>query len=62
MLFRSAAGRLPEGSELVYQRRVDKETKVERKIPYVVQKRALLTGAELTRAEVQADPSSQGNW
>ena len=56
------AGRLPETSELVYQRRVDKETKAERKQPYVVQKRTLLTGAELTRAEVQADPNSPGNW
>jgi preprotein translocase subunit SecD len=56
------AGRLPEGSEILYQRRVDKETKVERKVPYVVQKRTLLTGAELTRAEVQADPNSPGNW
>jgi preprotein translocase subunit SecD len=56
------AGRLPETSEVVYQRRVDKETKVERKIPYVVQKRTLLTGSELTRAEVQADPNSTGNW
>ena len=56
------AGKLPESDEIVYQRRVDKETKVERKIPYVVQKRTLLTGAELTRAEVQADPNSPGNW
>ncbi|HXD95903.1 MAG TPA: protein translocase subunit SecD [Candidatus Acidoferrum sp.] len=56
------AGRLPETSELLYQRRVDKETKAERKQPYVVQKRTLLTGAELTRAEVQADPNSPGNW
>jgi preprotein translocase subunit SecD len=56
------AGRLPETSEVLYQRRVDKETKAERKIPYVVQKRTLLTGAELNRAEVQADPNSPGNW
>jgi preprotein translocase subunit SecD len=56
------AGRLPETAEVLYQRRVDKETKAERRIPYVVQKRALLTGAELTRAEVQADPNSPGNW
>ena len=56
------AGQLPETSEVLYQRRVDKETKTERKIPYVVQKRTLLTGAELTRAEVQADPNSAGNW
>jgi len=56
------AGRLPETSEILYERRVDKETKVERKIPNVVQKRTLLTGSELTRAEVQADPNSAGNW
>jgi len=56
------AGRLPETSEVLYERRVDKETKVVRKIPYVVQKRTLLTGSELTRAEVQADPNSAGNW
>ncbi len=55
-------GRLPEGSELLYQRRVDKQTKTERKVPYVVQKRTLLTGAELNSAEVQADPNSPGNW
>jgi preprotein translocase subunit SecD len=58
----AVAGRVPETSEVVYQRRVDKETKAERKQPYVVQKRTLLTGAELTRAEVQADPNSTGNW
>src|SRR6266513_2607293 len=55
-------GSLPESSEVLYQRRLDKETKSERKVPYVVQKRTLLTGAELTRAEVQADPNSPGNW
>src|SRR5258705_10728374 len=56
------AGQLPETSELLYGREIDKETKAERKQPYVVQKRTLLTGAELTRAEVQADPNSPGNW
>jgi preprotein translocase subunit SecD len=55
-------GRLPETSEILYQRRIDKDTKAERKIPYVVQKRTLLSGAELNRAEVQADPNSPGNW
>src|SRR5881628_3723979 len=56
------SGRLPETSELLYGREIDKQTKAERKVPYVVQKRTLLTGAELTRAEVQADPNSLGNW
>jgi preprotein translocase subunit SecD len=55
-------GRVPEGDEVLYQRRVDKQTKAERRIPYVVQKRTLLTGGELTRAEVNADPNSPGNW
>jgi preprotein translocase subunit SecD len=55
-------GRVPEGAELVYQRRVDKQTKEERRVPYIVQKRALLTGGELTRADVSADPNSPGNW
>src|SRR6267143_1998133 len=56
------AGKLPEGDEILYQRRVDKETKAETKVPYVVQKKTLLTGAELNRAEVTADPNSPGNW
>jgi preprotein translocase subunit SecD len=56
------AGQLPETSELLYGRETDKQTKAEKKVPYVVQKRTLLTGAELTRAEVQADPNSLGNW
>ena len=55
-------GKVPEGSELVYQRRVDKQSKEERRVPYVVHKRALLTGGELTRADVGADPNSAGNW
>ena len=56
------AGKLPEGDEILYQRRVDRETKAETKVPYVVQKKTLLTGAELNRAEVTADPNSPGNW
>ena len=56
------AGHLPETDELLYGREVDKQTRVERKVPYVVQKRSLLTGAELTRADVSADPNSMGNW
>jgi preprotein translocase subunit SecD len=56
------AGRLPEASEVLYQRRVDRETRAESRQPHVVQRRTLLTGAELTRAEVQADPNSPGNW
>jgi preprotein translocase subunit SecD len=53
---------LPEGLERLFQRRINKDTKVEEKIPILVQRRALLTGAELTRAEVSADPNATGNW
>ena len=56
------AGRLPETSEVLYQRRVDRESQQETKVPFVVQKRTLLTGNELTDASVQADPNSPGNW
>ena len=58
----AAAGRVPEGDEVLYDRRVDPQTKVERKIPYVVQKRTLLTGAELTRAEVRQDSNLGTAW
>jgi preprotein translocase subunit SecD len=58
----AVAGRLPDTSELLYQRRVDPQTKAETRIPFVVQKRTLLTGNELTDASVQADPNSPGNW
>jgi preprotein translocase subunit SecD len=58
----ATAGRLPETSEVLFQRRVDAQTKAETKIPFVVQKRTLLTGNELTDASVQADPNSPGNW
>src|ERR1051326_3594948 len=58
----AVAGRVPETSEILYQRRVNREGKEEQKIPYVVQKRTLLTGNELTDASVQADPNSPGNW
>src|SRR5436190_297327 len=50
-------GSLPESSEVLYQRRVDKATKTERNVPYVVQKRTLLTAAERPRA---ADSVRQG--
>ncbi len=55
-------GKLPEGAEILYQRSVDKTTNAEQKIPFVVQKRTLLTGAELNRAEVTSDPNAIGNW
>ena len=51
-------GAVPEGDEILYQRRVDKETKQERKIPFVVQKKALLTGRDLATARVSIDQNT----
>jgi preprotein translocase subunit SecD len=56
------AGKLPEDSEILYQRERDATTETERKAPVVVLKKTLLTGAELNRAEVQSDPNAVGNW
>jgi preprotein translocase subunit SecD len=58
-------GRLPEASELAYQRQCGRErpdAKPEVKRPIVLQKRTLLTGAELNDAKVASDPNSIGNW
>jgi len=48
-------GALPPGSELLYQIKEDPSTNRTTRIPYLVQKRALLTGAYLTDAKVQID-------
>jgi preprotein translocase subunit SecD len=49
--------------EILPRRVVDRTTKTERMVPYVVvQKRPLLTGSALTSANVAADPNSPGNW
>ena len=58
-------GRLPEGSELASQRQCGRErpdAKPDVKRPVVLQKRTLLTGAELNDAKVASDPNSIGNW
>jgi len=48
----------PEGTENLYQRRVDKETRQERRVPYLVQKKTLLTGADLSTARVSIDQTT----
>ena len=48
----------PEGDEVLYQRRVDKETRQERRTPYVVVKKTLLTGADLATARVSIDQNT----
>jgi protein-export membrane protein SecD len=50
---------LPPTGELLYERRLDPETKQERRIPIVVQKKAMLTGADVADAEVRLDQGNQ---
>jgi len=49
---------VPEGDELLIQRRVDKQTREERRVPYVVGKKAVLTGADLSTARVSIDQNT----
>ncbi len=48
-------GNIPPGSELLYEVKEDPATMRITKIPYLVRKRTLLTGAYLTDAKVQID-------
>ena len=49
------SGSAPEGSELLYQRKEDKETGEITKEPYLLKQRTVLTGETLTGAEVRFD-------
>ncbi len=49
---------IPEGDEIIYQRRVDKETRQERKIPFLVQKKAFVTGRDVATARVSIDQNT----
>ena len=55
----AAGGALPPTEELLYERRVDPESKQERRIPIVVQRKAMLTGADVADAEVRLDQGNQ---
>ncbi|MFQ5897894.1 MAG: protein translocase subunit SecD [Candidatus Methylomirabilia bacterium] len=48
----------PAGSEVVYERRVDKQTGQEQRVPFVVRKKTLLTGADLATARMTLDQST----
>jgi preprotein translocase subunit SecD len=48
----------PPGTEILYQRRVDKQTREERKVPFLVQKRAAITGRDVTTARVSIDQNT----
>ena len=48
----------PPGTEILYQRRVDKQTREERKVPFLVQKKAAITGRDVTTARVSIDQNT----
>ncbi len=50
-----STGNIPPGDELLYQVIRDPDTRRERRTPFLVKKRAMLTGAYLTDAEVKID-------
>jgi preprotein translocase subunit SecD len=49
----------PPGDEILYERRVNRETKAETKIPLVVKKRTLLTGDLIQNGEVRIGDSGE---
>jgi preprotein translocase subunit SecD len=48
----------PPGTEVLYQRRVDKQTREERKVPFLVQKKAPITGRDVATARVSIDQNT----
>jgi len=48
-------GNIPPGDEILYQVIIDPQTGITRRIPYLLKKRALLTGEYITDARVQID-------
>jgi preprotein translocase subunit SecD len=46
-------GRVPAGSEILYERKVNKQTKEATRTPYLVKKQVLLTGDALTNAKME---------
>lgn len=54
-LFKEFAGKIPEGDEILFERKVDEETGLVRKIPYLLKKQAVLTGDLLSDARVNID-------
>jgi len=58
-LLEKFSGKLPEGSEILFERVVNKETGAVKKIPYLIKKQTLLTGDLLTDAKVSISGRAQ---
>ncbi|MBS1232370.1 MAG: secD [Nitrospirae bacterium] len=54
-LLKQFAGRIPEDTEILFEKRVNKETGAVRKIPLLLKKQAALTGDLLSDAKVNID-------
>jgi preprotein translocase subunit SecD len=55
---RAVAQGAPEGQEVLNQRRIDKQTRQETRVPFVVDKKTRLTGADLATARVSIDQNT----
>ncbi|HEV8675170.1 MAG TPA: protein translocase subunit SecD [Methylomirabilota bacterium] len=56
---KAVRGELPPGDELLSGRHLDRQTKAETKVPYVVKKRVLMTGDLIQNAEVRIGDSGE---
>lgn len=54
-LMRQFAGRIPEGDEILFEKKVNKETGTIRKLPVLIEKQAVITGDLLSDAKVNID-------
>ncbi|MEW6569586.1 MAG: protein translocase subunit SecD [Nitrospirota bacterium] len=54
-LVKEFAGRIPEGDEILFEKRIDRETGRAVKIPILIKKKAVLTGDLLSDAKVNID-------
>jgi preprotein translocase subunit SecD len=54
-LLKQFEGKIPEGDEILFEKKVNKETGVVRKIPILLKKQAVLTGDLLSEARVNID-------
>lgn len=55
-------GKVPEGSEILYEKVLDLQGRVVRRIPYLVEKQTLLTGDVLTSAAVRFDQDTKAAY
>jgi len=53
ILEEALAGKVPDGSQVLYERVLDEKGNVVRRVPYLLEKKTLLTGDTLTSAEVR---------